>query len=488
MATMNRSLIGVSAEVRVPKNGRIPSYTKSGGIGGSAGAALAGFALTAFAVAAATLTVGGTTGSSPGDINYRYVGPAATGNGTGTNWANMAAWGTFTPVRGLTYYVRGGNFNARIFNTANGTGTTRITIKKATLADHGEDVSGAWNPTWGTTIAAITGTMDFRTSYWTLDGTEGGGPGSWLFGHGFSITQTASTAACITLENTANMRGLEFKRIRFVGMDNRNTAGGSMANDGIKNNNGAEFLVQRCHFLGIGRCPVWSPVCRTASHTVELNCVQTYWGSELYHSELAAVYGITGAIVATYRHNLILHIDGTGGVQWDNSGNHSAQLRFYGNVVYYRAGDPAWWAAGNGIVGGWTGGNGEDTYNIRIYNNTFYNTSQSYVYPVVVLTRSGDLLAQNNVYVNAGSGKVDYSRIQTHDYNHAVNTPGGVTGEANGTTSATDPYDISANLDFTVKSGVTIPSGLTLPAPYDVDMYGNQRQPGNWSRGAIQKV
>lgn len=430
---------------------------------------------------------GSTGGGGNDDPSFRYVGPTATGNGSGSDWNNQAAWSTFAPQRGLTYYVRGGSYSARVFSTAP-SNTTRITIKKATVADHGTDTG--WSSAWGASVAAITGTMDFRTSYWTLDGTEGGGPGAWMSGHGISITQTGAASAMITLEQGSNLRGMEFKRLRLNGMNNRNTDGGSQGNDGIKSNNGAEFLVQRCHFWGIGRCPIWAPVCRTGGHTVELSCVESYWGNALQHSELAAIYGISGAIVVTYRNNLFLHMDGTGGIQWDNSGNRNAQLRVHGNIVYFRnlPGEEPWWESRNGIVGGWTGGGGEDWFNVRIHNNTFHTTNQSFVFPVVEIYRTGNIEAYNNVYVNTGNGKVSYQHVGVHNYNHAVNAPGGVTGEANGTSSATDPYNISATTDFTIKTGVTIPAGLDLGADYNVDMYGNVRQPGNWTKGAIQQV
>src|SRR4029079_12103485 len=121
---------------------------------------------------------------------------------------------------------------------------------------------------------------------------------------------------------------------------------------------------------------------------------------------------------------------GTGGIMWDNSGNHNSQARIYGNV-FYRAANDSTWTEANGVIGGWTGNNGEDCYNLRVYNNTFYNVKQLEFTDFI--TRSGNNDASNNICYN--SDAPSYADIQTHNYNHYI-ASGGTQSEPNGTSAA----------------------------------------------------
>ena len=93
--------------------------------------------------------------------NYA-VGPSATGNGSGSDYNNLMAW-SFTPVRGNTYYLVDGSYGSKTFSTAV-SGTTLITIKKATESDYGG--LSNWSSTYGDGQAIFTGEVSFRSSYW----------------------------------------------------------------------------------------------------------------------------------------------------------------------------------------------------------------------------------------------------------------------------------------------------------------------------------
>ena len=91
----------------------------------------------------------------PGWAADHYVRAGATGNASGSDWTNACA--DFTGscavaslVRGEVYYVATGTYGSRTFNTAE-SGTLVITIKGATVADHGTDAG--WQPSFGVDVA-----------------------------------------------------------------------------------------------------------------------------------------------------------------------------------------------------------------------------------------------------------------------------------------------------------------------------------------------
>ncbi|WP_157266610.1 hypothetical protein [Azohydromonas aeria] len=429
-------------------------------------------------------------GTGTGNAAFRYVGPTAAGNGSGSTWANRAQWSTLTFQRGLTYYLMAGNYTARTYNTS---GTAPITIRKATAEDHGEDASGGWTNSMATGVCAFTGTHEFASSFWTFDGVTGGGPGAWTSGHGFECTQTSPSAPVFRMSGGNN---IFVRHVKLIGMNSAGTSGGSAGNDGFavvnfSTGQGSSFTASHCWFFGIGRCPVWAPSTGAIGHTIEHSYVDRFNFGSSVHGEVASTYGSTGtSCVVTWRWNIITDVQSTGGLQWSATGsNKTAEFRVYGNV-FYRPASRTWAPAANGCIGGWTGnpnGDRETWHNTKVYNNTFYNCTGSYVQPdveMVIEVPSGNDW-RNNAFFN--SATQNWQHVNLHNYNHFI-ASGGTWGEANGT-SATggDPFVSASGLDFTPASNV-IPPGIALAAPYNVDMFGNVRDPANWTRGAVQKV
>jgi len=89
-------------------------------------------------------------------------GNGSAGNG-GTSWNDALPTLPATLVRGNTYYIGSGNFGRYDFNDAKN--STKITIKKATLNDHGSETG--WNPAyaetayWGNLTFTTTSNIDF---------------------------------------------------------------------------------------------------------------------------------------------------------------------------------------------------------------------------------------------------------------------------------------------------------------------------------------
>ncbi len=100
-------------------------------------------------------------------------------NGNGTDWAN--AYGSLpnTLVRGDTYYIADGTYGSYTFNDS-ASGSTLITIKKATQSSHGTDTG--WSSNYGDGQAIFASPLQFTTAYWLFDGV------TW---HGFRVNCTS---------------------------------------------------------------------------------------------------------------------------------------------------------------------------------------------------------------------------------------------------------------------------------------------------------
>jgi hypothetical protein len=410
----------------------------------------------------------------PARAANHYIYTGASGSGSGADWTNACtsfsgSCAVSSMVRGDTYYVAGGSYAGPNFNKA-ASGTTLITVKTATVADHG--TATGWSDSFAT-LVTFTGGITFSTNYWLLDGQTGGGPTNWTGGFGLAVTQTSANPVVDVEASFITVR-----HISATGNSN-SSGGGSLAQDAFAIKNGNNFTVSYYYTNAIGRCPFFmygdQPI------TIEYGYVGTYVSTSAAHSEvLSTSSSAIGDI--DFRYNLVTHIEGTGGLMWDNEDNHNAQFRIYGNTFYRAPGDNSWDNGGNGIIGGWTGGNGEDNFNMHIYNNSFVNINGSLVFTDFA-TRFGNNVAENNLFYNVTAG-IDYKDFATHDYNHYISS-GGTQSEANGSSGTGDPFVNDAGLNFQLTANT--PQGLSLSAPYTTDPDGTTRGvSGVWDTGAFQ--
>ena len=177
----------------------------------------------------------------------------------------------------------------------------------------------------------------------------------------------------------------------------------------------------------------------------------------------------------TWCNSIIADVESTGGLMWDNSQNTSSHLYVYGNVFYQPSGSS--WGVANGVIGGWTGGNGEMMYNVLVYNNTFINVNQESLssFP----NTYGGCQAYNNLWYNCQAP--GFSRFPTHDFNDFISS-GGTQGEAHGISGSSNPFANFIGLDFTVTANTT--AGINLGSPYNIDPAGKTRS--TWTRGAYE--
>lgn len=389
------------------------------------------------------------------------VGPSATGSGSGADWNNIKVWSS-TFVRGNTYYVRSGDYTAfadHVFSTAVSS-TTLITIKKATVADHGTDTG--WDNSYATG-QALFGRMEFTTGYWTIDGAS---RTSLTAGHGIRITQGNGA-------DVINVEGPNVTVLYVEGVGGGNNGDGSWPNnDGISfrtTGNGDNFRIAYSYLRDFGRCVIF---CNQNVDDVIIEHCYTgrYESTAGEHSEWASIWG--GAGNWTIRYNTISYVEGTGGIIYDNVGHNTDPIYIYGNVFDESLDGP--WEASNGVIGGWDSA-GAELYNARVFNNTFIGVTV----PIFAeRDRAGSNGATNNLFYNCSDlGFPDFN----HNYNHFISS-GGTFSESQGTSGSGDPFTSLATRDYTLTENTT--AGLELSSPYNSDPAGSTRT--TWTRGAYE--
>jgi len=413
---------------------------------------------------------------APAEAANRYVRAGATGANTGADWTNAYSALPATLVRGDVYYIADGSYSGYIFDDA-ASGTTVITIKKATVSDHGTDTG--WLATYGDGQVAFTSGLEFRTSNWVFDGVTGGGPGAWNVGFGFKITEVGDATPIIEIGKSSAANNITIRHVEFQGKGSVATAGGGDSNDAIAAWNGDGLTLSYAWMHGIGRCPFFMA---SRNFIGEYLYVESYFASGAVHAEVASIWDIGQSVGnTTFRWSLFEHSAGTGGIMWDNKSNPSAQLYFYGNIVYRPSTET--WEIQNGFLGGWTGNSAEECHNFHVYNNTFINVNPGYSTLVSLMNVISGNDAFNNLWYNTDSPQ--FSKFPSHDYNHFINA-GGSHSEAHGSSATTgDPFQNYAARDFRLKAATA--AGTALASPFNIDMFGNVRgADGTWDRGAVE--
>jgi len=111
--------------------------------------------------------------------NNHYIRANASGLNTGLDWTN--AWINIptTFIRGDTYYIASGTYGNCTLNTAE-SGESYITIKKATVEDHGTGIG--WDNSYASGQAIFSECIKFLSGYWIWDGIVGQGSNDESYG------------------------------------------------------------------------------------------------------------------------------------------------------------------------------------------------------------------------------------------------------------------------------------------------------------------
>lgn len=251
-----------------------------------------------------------------------HVRSAATGSATGADWNNAYTALPATLTRGDTYYIAAGSYAGYTFDDIN-SGTSYITVKRATVADHGS--ATGWSDTYASGTATFTGALQLQSSYLILDGQTGGGPGSWEIGHGFN-----STVSGVNFYTTGPRSNIVIK--------NFNAENGGQTNPADQNhfiagtgNSPSYMTFQSNYWHDVSRCNFFMRAANTI--TVEYskfeNVGQDTFGDPQPHMEFWS--GSTDNNIKI-RHNIFEHISNTAVIGLVNGNGLADNWEIYGNV------------------------------------------------------------------------------------------------------------------------------------------------------------
>jgi hypothetical protein len=372
----------------------------------------------------------------------KYVRQGASGDGS--DWTNAHGSLPATLTRGDTYYIADGTYSGYTFDDA-ASGTLRITIKKATAADHGTETG--WSSTYGDGQSVFTGNLYFYGSYYTMDGNTtpaafGAGP------YGFLIN-----VGTIFVGNYSQPR---FTSLVFRAMD-VNVAGISIGR-GFRVIRIDDILISYCRMRNVDEDPFM---------------VDSVTSITLEHSHLgprqdtgSGAHGDAGELRATNNGVIRYNTVDWNGQHWFFSIPAHGRWDVYGNIQY-----------GGPVSGKCMNSHASVTaLELYYYNNTCYNVNAGVNLAGV---ETGD--AKNNLFyqINSFGG---WGSL-THSYNWystSIPSQGEATEQHGG-----NPFVNAAGLNFSL-AGPT-DAGATLSSTYETDRTGTTRgTDGVWDRGALE--
>lgn len=427
--------------------------------------------LYAFLAATVVFCIG--TGATSA-ANY-HVRAGATGAANGSDWINAYPSLPTTLLRGSTYYVATGTYGGYIFNTAE-SGTSVVTVKKATVLDHGANTG--WNDAYGTGTAVFTNYWQITRGYFTLDGQVGGGPGSWTNGYGFKIQSLSTTTFRPGIRIFDDRKNVTLRHFEIQGNGGDGDGGNNgPANDALEIGHRTDrTTVSYAYLHDMGRTLIFA-------HGNNMFFEFIYGGrfesTGNEHSEIASIWAALApqpnpAVTnVTFANCVWSHIDGTGGLIMYADG-----VEMYGNVFYRPAG--VTFAAAHGALATW-GHVGSIFTRGRVYNNSFINLGAGHPALGIGFGKiTNDNIVMNNIFYNC---RVDFGGVTFHDYNLFITTTGtGAASEPHGATATSSIFNDYLALDFTLKSNTV--AGTNVGAPYNLDPTGKPR--ATWTRGAYE--
>ena len=259
----------------------------------------------------------------------RYVRPGATGTNNGTDWTNAYVALPASLVRGDTYYLADGSYGSYIFDDAV-SGTTVITIKKATVADHG--TSTGWLDTFGDGQAIFSGWQVY-SDYWVFDGQRRNS--NWRTGgidqYGIRVKVTGGIAIRLDNGGGAGADNVTFQYIdaegggRDTGDSNSDVVYGLTGNSNVTFRFCALHDSNRTIFLMRGN---WQNL------VIDHCYIARNASSAAIHGELMS---LTSATNLTFSNNAVEDTEGTAGLIAGLNGGTWTGGNIYGNTVRYSA-------------------------------------------------------------------------------------------------------------------------------------------------------
>ena len=332
-----------------------------------------------------------------------FVTENGSGLKNGSTWANSFAGLPFSGThryetalrvanlsRGATYYIADGTYPGYYFTNAGG-GTSFITIKKATIADHGVG-AGITDPGWSNAMGdgeavfqsggAAIWLFAPSTHYYHFNGQIGSGkaPG----GYGFRLYSTASRAGSskmVTIDTTGtyadvgDVTNIILEHIEFD-WNNGTSAGPCTANSiievrGSKPN--GYWTIANNYFHHAAGGAIYLRYTGLGHFTVNNNYLQLM-GDETSSGDCPGspdhahweTFWFTGIDDLVFSNNTLEDAYPAGLTGWVMLGGVS-NAKIYNNL-FFCSNASRCSPGGNGIIASWSA---DTNQNIRIYHNTF---------------------------------------------------------------------------------------------------------------------
>lgn len=402
----------------------------------------------------------------------RYVREAAAGANNGTDWTNAYTDIPATLTRGDTYYFADGSYASAGYDFDDAeSGTTRITLRKATVADHG--TSTGWSDAYGDGQAAFNAPLVWYRGYYTMTGVTRN-ESDWFdsTAYGFVVNHNGAEKNLVTGRGASRSDSIELYYI-YVSAKVGGFPGTTVGRNAIDSSTGDTYVLTGHIYSKLfvnGACNVWF-LQDTDGAIVEYCASTNADGNAQNHGEVVNLYYCDRTIV---RYNIFKDEYLVGGSTAIVALTFSTGHRIYGNLFYR-------FKSGDGSIG-FDGSTATDTL---VYNNTIADPDAAGGGSSAIrLGASGSCFAYNNLFINCESSLV-FSGV-THDYNGFTGTNAFTESNAqiNLTTSLFTNY---AGDNFHLASATN--SGTTLSSPYNTDMDGVTRGgDGAWDRGALEYV
>lgn len=386
-------------------------------------------------------------GTSNADAASVYVRAGASGANNGSDWTNAYTNLPAQLVRGDTYYIAAGNYGSHTFDDPVA-GTTLITVKKATAADHGTDTG--WQAAYGTGQAVFnTWTFTGSTGYYDIDGQ---------YQYGILVDFNEGQIGC----QISGGNQYVFRYIDFSGISSNAPYNYSATTRALNiSTNMTGLTVSHCSLHNGDSIIQWEGnVNQVLIEYCDISHALST--SSNFHSNLCFVGGGKNMI---FRYNRF----------WETN----AEGLFF---TYWSSGGP------QGLI--------------QIYGNLFYNVNTySGAYPRGIELRQSDpgypanygtFLIYNNTFANLNDGgvidrsdSVGSSSYARNNINYGASFSWGNIPNSNNATVSSSQFVNYAKQDFHLASPTA--SGYVLPSPYNMDMDGNTRgADGVWDLGAYE--